>query len=49
MKVKKQKRLEKAGFKVGTVQDFLRLSDEEMALIELKVRLIVKQTSPHQP
>ena len=32
--------LEKAGFKVGTVQEFLGLSDEEAALIELKIRLI---------
>ena len=36
----KRKRLEKAGFKVGTVQEFLGLADEEMALIELKVRLV---------
>jgi hypothetical protein len=49
MKLKKQKRIERAGFKIGTVQEFLRLSDEEMALIELKARLIVKQTSPHPP
>jgi ribosome-binding protein aMBF1 (putative translation factor) len=40
MKSSKRKRLERAGFKVGTVQDFLDLSDEEMALIELKVRLV---------
>lgn len=36
----KRIRLEQAGFKVGTVQDLLGLPDEEMALIELKVRLI---------
>ena len=36
----KRKRLESAGFKVGTVQEFLGLSDEEMALIDLKVRLV---------
>jgi DNA-binding XRE family transcriptional regulator len=35
----KQKKLETAGFRVGTVQEFLDLSDEEMALIDLKVRL----------
>src|ERR1700677_3018165 len=40
MKLQKRKRLEHAGFKVGTAQEFLGLSDEEMALIELKVRLI---------
>jgi len=36
----KRKRLEKAGFKVGSVQEFLGLSSEEMALIDLKVHLI---------
>lgn len=36
----KRSRLERAGFKVGTVQEFLGLSDEDMALIDLKVRLI---------
>jgi ribosome-binding protein aMBF1 (putative translation factor) len=40
MKSQKKKRLEKAGFKIGTVREFLHLSDEESALIELKVRLI---------
>src|SRR5690349_11834687 len=35
----KQKRLEAAGWRVGTVQDFLGLSDEETVYIELKVRL----------
>jgi DNA-binding XRE family transcriptional regulator len=39
MKLSKRKKLEAAGFKVGTVQEFLKLSDEEMALIDLKVRL----------
>ena len=42
MKVTKRKRLEKAGWKVGTTQDFLNLSDEEMALIEMKRALIQK-------
>jgi DNA-binding XRE family transcriptional regulator len=32
-------RLEKAGWKVGSTQEFLGLSDEEMALIELKLLL----------
>lgn len=36
----KRRKLQKAGFIVGTVQEFLRLSDEEMALIDLKIRLI---------
>ena len=40
MKNSKRKMLEKAGFKVGTVQEFLNLSDEEMALIDLKVHLV---------
>jgi DNA-binding XRE family transcriptional regulator len=40
MKPSIRKNLEKAGFKVGTVQEFLGLSNEEMALIELKIRLI---------
>src|SRR5438094_449417 len=40
MNVSKRKKLQKAGFKIGTVQDFLGLTDEEMAVIDLKVRLI---------
>ena len=36
----KRKKLERAGFKVGSVKEFLSLSDEEMALIDLKVHLI---------
>src|SRR4051812_48180927 len=40
MNSSKRKKLQKAGFKIGTVQDFLGLTDEEMALIDLKVRLI---------
>jgi DNA-binding XRE family transcriptional regulator len=34
-----KKRLEAAGWKVGSVQEFLGLSDEEVALIELKLDL----------
>jgi predicted transcriptional regulator len=41
MKSAKQKRLEAAGFKVGTVEEFLGLSEEEMALIDMKVRLVM--------
>jgi predicted metal-binding transcription factor (methanogenesis marker protein 9) len=35
----KQKRLESAGWKVGTANDFLNLSSEESAYIELKLQL----------
>lgn len=35
----RRKRLEAKGWKFGTVQEFLRLSDEEAAYIELKLRL----------
>lgn len=40
MNAVKKKKLESAGFKVGDVQEFLGLSDEEIALIDLKVRLV---------
>ena len=36
----KRKKLEAAGFRVGTVQEFLGLSDAEMGVIDLKVRLV---------
>ena len=36
----KKERLEKTGWKSGSVQDFLGLSDQEMALIELKRSLV---------
>lgn len=39
MKKSKIDKLQKAGWKVGTVQEFLRLSDEECALIELRLAL----------
>jgi DNA-binding XRE family transcriptional regulator len=35
----KRRRLEGRGWKIGTTQEFLRLSDGEAAYIELKVRL----------
>ena len=35
----KQKRLESAGWKVGTADEFLNLSPEESAYIELKLQL----------
>ncbi len=39
MKPEKKKHLEAAGWKVGTVSEFLGLTDEEAALIELKLDL----------
>ena len=39
MKRKKQERLEKAGWKVGTADEFLGLSAEEARYIELKLAL----------
>lgn len=39
MDKKKQKRLEKSGWKVGTAADFLELSPAEAQLVEMKVAL----------
>src|SRR2546427_434065 len=39
MRKEKKRRLEAKGWKVGTVKEFLGLSDEESAYIELKIRL----------
>jgi DNA-binding XRE family transcriptional regulator len=39
MRKTKMNRLEKKGWKVGTVEEFLDLSPEETAYIELKLRL----------
>jgi hypothetical protein len=39
MREDKKKRLEAKGWKVGTAQEFLNLSDQESAYIELKLRL----------
>lgn len=39
MNKEKRERLEKAGFKLGSVQDFLELTDEEAAYIEVKLAL----------
>lgn len=39
MKKAKRARLQAAGWKVGTVQELLGLSDEEMEFIELKLAL----------
>jgi DNA-binding XRE family transcriptional regulator len=35
----KRERLERAGWRVGTTQEFLGLSDEEAAFVEVKVAL----------
>ena len=40
--VKRAARLEKAGWKTTTVQEFLNLSDEDMAVVEVKVALAKK-------
>ncbi len=39
MDAKKKARLEKVGWTVGTVQEFLGLDDAEMAMIEVRVQL----------
>ena len=39
MREEKRRRLEAKGWKVGTAQEFLRLTAEEAAYVELKVRL----------
>ena len=41
MREAKRRRLEAKGWQVGTTQEFLRLSPEEAAYIDLKVRLAV--------
>lgn len=39
MKKETRDRLEKAGFRIGSVKEFLQLSDEEVAFVELKLAL----------
>jgi len=39
MREDKRRRLEAKGWKVGSAKEFLRLSDEESAYIDLKIRL----------
>jgi predicted transcriptional regulator len=39
MRRDKKKRLEAKGWRVGTVQEFLGLTDEEAAYVELRLRL----------
>jgi ribosome-binding protein aMBF1 (putative translation factor) len=39
MRKRKKERLEAKGWRFGTAQEFLRLSDEEAAYVELRLRL----------
>lgn len=39
MKNEKRERLQKGGWKVGTAEEFLELSSDEAALVELKLNL----------
>ena len=39
MKAGKRKRLEQAGWRVGSAEDFFGLSNEEQALVEIKLAL----------
>ncbi len=39
MDAAKRKKLQKAGWRIGSAQDFLGLSDEEVAFVDLKVGL----------
>jgi DNA-binding XRE family transcriptional regulator len=39
MKARKRKRLEAAGWRVGSAAEFLRLKPEEAALVEMKLNL----------
>lgn len=39
MKAAKRKKLEQAGWRVGSAEDFLGLSKEEQALVEIKLAL----------
>jgi len=41
MRDEKRRRLEAKGWKVGTTQEFLKLTDEEAAYVEVKVRLAI--------
>ena len=40
MDAKKKRRLEAGGWRVGSVQDFLGLSDAELEIIDMHIRLI---------
>ena len=41
MRDEKRRRLEARGWKIGTTKEFLRLTAEEAAYVELKVRLAI--------
>ena len=41
MRDEKRRRLETRGWKIGTTQEFLKLTAEEAAYVELKVRLAI--------
>ena len=50
MKANRRKKLEAAGWKVGSARQFLGLSNEEAAFVELKLTLSNKfEEVPHQP
>ena len=42
MKKTKSEKLERAGYRLSDTQEFLGLSDQEMAVIDLKINLIQK-------
>jgi hypothetical protein len=51
MKPEKKSRLEKAGWRVGSATDFLKLSPKEATLVSLRLALAeaVKSAPPSQP
>lgn len=42
MEPEKRERLERAGWRVGSVQDFLNLSDDEALFVELKLASVTR-------
>jgi predicted transcriptional regulator len=50
MKKSKKDKLQKAGWKIGDTREFLKLSDEEIALINIKQKLmqLVRKTREDQ-
>ena len=51
MKTGKRKRLEQAGWRVGSAEEFLELSKEEQALVEIKLALadaVKRQREKHR-
>ena len=47
MKTAKVERLQAAGWEVGRTEDFLRLSDEEVQAVTLKLSLIASGAKTH--